>query len=139
MAACYSCDSRITCADRLAAAILDQLYCIAFTNAAVRPRYERALHPVIDQRRVPGLLHGLEFLGGVVGVLYLRGNFEFEGVECARSRRDAFLRHDLGRARALPAYAGRTVEIGAVSGVRIPVPSFGVYRQMPLLIKFHER
>src|ERR1700681_2146955 len=112
MAACYSCDGRSACADQLAAAILDQLYGIAFTNASVRPRYERALHPVIDHRRVPGLLHGLEFLGWVVGVLYLRGNFKFEGIECACSRCDAFLRHDLGCARALPAYAGCTVEIG---------------------------
>ena len=47
---------------------------------------------MIDRRRVPGLLHGLNFLGGVVRVLDLDGGFDLEGVERAGSGRDGFLR-----------------------------------------------
>src|SRR5260370_11577178 len=67
---------------------------------------------MIDHRCVPDLLHGLYFLGRVIRVLYLKGGFDFEGVERARSGRDAFLRDHLRGARALPAKSGRAVEIG---------------------------
>jgi hypothetical protein len=53
------------------------------------------------------------FLVGFIRVLYLKGGFDLEGVERARSGRDAFLCDHLRRAGALPANSGSAVEVGA--------------------------
>lgn len=131
----------------LATAILDQLYRALFAHAPLRPRHCGALHPMINHRRVPDLKHRLVLLGRVVGILKLKGCFDFERIEGARSGGYAFLR-DFAvpeRLQLTPAVLLRSVALNdhvlpTASGARMPVPSLGVYRQMPLLlITFHER